>query len=84
MVFPIEPGTTLDDVRASLSEPGDPAFITGPPAVMSATFGGGISNDLMVDLAPGSYGAICFVPDSETGMPHAALGMIALFTVPAP
>jgi hypothetical protein len=81
MIFPIQPGTTLDDVEAALSEPGEPTFIIGPPAVMSATFGGGISNDLTVDLAPGSYAAICFVPDLETGLPHAALGMLALIEV---
>ena len=34
-----------------------------------------------VDLAPGSYVALCFVPDRETGMPHAAMGMVGVFTV---
>ena len=34
-----------------------------------------------VDLAPGSCVALCFVPDRETGMPHAAMGMVGVFTV---
>jgi len=29
-----------------------------------------------LDLAPGRYALICFVPDSASGKPHAALGMI--------
>ncbi|UCH24545.1 MAG: hypothetical protein JSV66_11370 [Trueperaceae bacterium] len=82
MIFPVEPGTTIEDVNAALSQPGEPAFVTGPPVVTSATFTGGISNDLTVELAPGSYGVICFVPDIETGLPHAALGMVSLVTVP--
>lgn len=81
MIFPIQPGTTLEDVQAALSSPGEPDFIVGPPALMTGTFGGGISNDVTVDLAPGSYGAICFIPDIETGIPHAALGMISLFEI---
>jgi len=34
-----------------------------------------------VDLAPGTYIALCFVPDPETFVPHAAMGMVAVFTV---
>ena len=34
-----------------------------------------------VDLAPGTYVALCFVFDPATGMPHAAMGMVAVFTV---
>ena len=35
----------------------------------------------VLDLEPGDYIAICFVPDAESGAPHAMLGMIAPFTV---
>jgi len=34
-----------------------------------------------VDLVPGTYVALCFVFDPETGMPHVAMGMVAVFTV---
>jgi hypothetical protein len=34
-----------------------------------------------VDLEPGTYVALCFVFDPETGMPHAMEGMVATFTV---
>jgi hypothetical protein len=33
------------------------------------------------DLAPGTYGAVCFFPDIQSGAPHAALGMAVVFTV---
>lgn len=42
---------------------------------------GGQSNWLDVDLAAGSYLAVCFLPDAETGAPHVALGMPRTFIV---
>jgi hypothetical protein len=36
---------------------------------------------LTLDLAPGTYVAICHVPDVETGTEHAMLGMIQVFEV---
>ena len=36
---------------------------------------------LALDLAPGTYIALCFVPDRETGVPHALMGMVQVFTV---
>jgi uncharacterized cupredoxin-like copper-binding protein len=34
-----------------------------------------------VDLPPGDYLALCFIPDTASGAPHAFLGMWATFTV---
>jgi len=34
-----------------------------------------------VDLQPGTYVALCFVPDQKTFTPHAAMGMVDVFTV---
>jgi len=39
------------------------------------------SNWFGVDLAPGTYVAVCFLPDEETGQPHIMLGMLDVFTV---
>lgn len=36
---------------------------------------------LALDLTPGTYGAICFFPDQETGAPHAMMGMAQVFSV---
>jgi hypothetical protein len=41
----------------------------------------GLFNDVLLDLEPGTYGAICFSTDPETGAPHAMLGMFQSFTV---
>ncbi len=34
-----------------------------------------------VDLEAGTYVALCFVFDPESGLPHVAMGMVAVFTV---
>lgn len=34
-----------------------------------------------LDLEPGNYMFVCFVPDAADGTPHAAKGMIKAFTV---
>jgi hypothetical protein len=35
-----------------------------------------------LNLQPGTYAAICLIPDPASGKPHAALGMAKDFTVP--
>jgi hypothetical protein len=54
----------------------------------SLTFAGGMAalapntvGRIDLDLSPGTYAALCFVPDAETHMPHFAMGMLAIFTV---
>lgn len=32
-------------------------------------------------LEAGTYSALCFFPEPETGMPHGAMGMYMVFTV---
>lgn len=34
-----------------------------------------------LDLSPGEYIALCFVPDPASGKPHIELGMVASFRV---
>jgi hypothetical protein len=38
---------------------------------------------ILPDLSPGTYFTLCFVPDRETGAPHATMGMIQLITIGA-
>lgn len=64
------------DPAASGPPPGQP--IGGLQAIMP-----GSSAWLELDLAPGTYAAICFVPDPESGQPHLARGMISEYTVEA-
>jgi hypothetical protein len=41
----------------------------------------GQTSYVKVDLAPGRYLAVCLFPDSATGKPHTALGMMSTLTV---
>jgi hypothetical protein len=41
----------------------------------------GARGSFEVDLPPGDYGFICFVPDSKNGKPHLAHGMMKTFKV---
>jgi uncharacterized cupredoxin-like copper-binding protein len=95
IVLQMAPGITFDQVQEMILTPPEatpmdhaeeatPAEM-GPPPVMSV---GGVApmnpeftNYALFDFAPGEYFMICFVPDQATGAPHAALGMIAPFTV---
>ena len=46
-----------------------------------STVSRGQSLYLPLDLEAGTYGAICFFPDEETGAPHVLMGMAQVFTV---
>lgn len=85
---PLPDGTTqgafMDEVMAMMSAPpsADAAIPPGPPIIGGCST---LSTDqtiyLALDLGPGTYGAICFFPDGQTGAPHAAMGMVQVFTV---
>lgn len=45
--------------------------------------GPGVRGSVIVNLEPGPYVVICAIPD-ETGMPHYAMGMLAVVDVTAP
>ncbi len=85
-VISVPDGTTVPGIMAALGMADPPAE---GPADLSATVGqGGLSilsvgltGYVELNLAPGTYAAVCFVPDLEAGMPHAAMGMITVFTV---
>ena len=71
---------TVEDVMAYLESEQNgppPGEEVGYVAVLSP----GVANYVEFDLEPATYVAVCFLPDYDTGMPHAALGMVADFTV---
>lgn len=71
--------TSARDVLAFLRDPeGSPPFV---PAGGMQALEPGAGGWLHLDLAPGTYVAICLVPDPASGRPHIDLGMIAEFTV---
>jgi hypothetical protein len=86
LTAPLSPDQLLA-VLAGLAAPSAGSAPAGPPPVAPA---GGLSPIasggkawLELDLTPGNYVAVCFVPDPTTGKPHLALGMVMPFTVTA-
>lgn len=78
VVKPAE-GTSVGDVLDYFREPqGAPPF--APVGGMQA-LDPNRSGLLHLDLEPGSYIAVCLIPDPGSGRPHADLGMIQEFTV---
>lgn len=72
-------GKTAADVQTWAAAP------NGPPPFDFAGGAGALSPGgrewFTLHLAPGSYVAFCLVPDDETGIPHAATGMVKGFTI---
>lgn len=77
----LAPGKSLQDVLAFLRT-STPAGL--PPFAYAGGITGlapGSSAWLKLDLQPGNYAALCFIPDPTTGQPHVMLGMITALTV---
>ena len=74
------PGHTVEEVMAALRDGGEAAAHT-----LAVPYGGvqamadGLLGYIDLDLEPGSYIILCFVPDPATGQPHLALGMLSSF-----
>jgi hypothetical protein len=60
---------------------GGPSFADFEPVGGMGWLSPGLTAWTEVDLSPGTYVALCFVYDPETGLPHVAMGMVAVFTV---
>ena len=79
VIFRMAPGMTTEQLAEALKHPGPPPDMTmlqgGPNAVNP-----GGSATAIVDLAPGNYALLCFVPAAD-GTPHVMKGMIRQLTV---
>jgi hypothetical protein len=78
-LFRLQPGKTIEDVVAwGATYAGEPPMIAagGVPAIRP-----GQEAVMHVDLAPGDYVALCFLPDAGDGAPHLAHGMALPFTI---
>jgi uncharacterized cupredoxin-like copper-binding protein len=75
----LEPGKTAQDLLKWVMN------MQGPPPGHaiggSAPLDPGKTGYYTVDLAPGTYAMICFVPDTKDGKPHALHGMAQTITV---
>lgn len=81
-------GTTADDALAAvIARYGGPAAAGGlgadelTIAFVPGTQSAGVTAWYAVDLTPGTYFAVCFVPDPVNGIPHAMLGMTQIIEV---
>jgi uncharacterized cupredoxin-like copper-binding protein len=75
----MEDGKTAQDFQAFMQNPnGQPPFSSvGGLGALAPNTSGWVN----LDLKPGTYVALCFVPDPKTGKSHAELGMVTSFTV---
>jgi hypothetical protein len=74
-------GATAEDARRFFeTEKGRAPFDEGR-AFSTAVVEGGVKQAVDLDLEPGRYALICFVPDRAGGPPHAVKGMISEATV---
>lgn len=76
----LAPGKTAADVTHYFATPP-----TGPPPFSAAggltALSPGQRGIAALDLTPGNYAAICFLPDAASGKQHLQLGMVAGITV---
>jgi uncharacterized cupredoxin-like copper-binding protein len=79
----LEPGATALDFAMAAFDPTATAPPPGVPVGGLQAIDPGTSAWLDLDLVPGTYAAICFVPDAASGRAHLELGMISEFTVGA-
>jgi hypothetical protein len=72
---------TADEIVEAVRENGE--YPEGTNSIANTGAGPGEEGALAFEepLAPGRYVLVCFVPDEESDEPHAALGMVAEFTV---
>ncbi|MEP6617680.1 MAG: hypothetical protein ABJE47_00135 [bacterium] len=81
VVVQLAPGKTIADVNKWV----DTDLMKGPPPGKPVGGMSGIAKgqagSFSIDLAPGNYGLICFVPDAKDGKAHSMHGMTKSFTV---
>jgi uncharacterized cupredoxin-like copper-binding protein len=75
----LAPGKSPADVLAWMEKMEGPP--PGAPIGGSTPMAQGEENLLEINLTPGEYGLICFVPDAKDGKAHFAHGMVSTFTV---
>jgi len=78
-IVKLAPGKTPQDVVSWFPDPKGPP----PGTPMGGVVGivPGVANNFTMDLAPGDYGLICFLPDARDGKPHFMHGMMTTLHV---
>ena len=70
----LAPGKSAQDFAAWTERQAGPP--PGRPVGGTTAIARGGWNDVALDLAPGEYALICFIPDAGDGKPHLAHGMV--------
>lgn len=79
-ILQLAPGKTARDAIDFFTKPAGPPPFKPVGGVQGVT--AGVTDAILVaDLTPGTYLAICNIPDPASGKPHSALGMIKEFSV---
>jgi uncharacterized cupredoxin-like copper-binding protein len=78
-VIKLAPGATVEDVLAFYKDPGDQPPFQSIGGING--LGAGRSGFMTLDLQPGTYAAVCLIPDPASHVSHVHLGMIKRFTV---
>ncbi len=73
--------TEFNGMMAGTPPAGDSIFAQGIWVGYAALQSGGATTWSEFNLKPATYAVICFIMDHETGRPHAADGMVTVFTV---
>ena len=73
--------TEFNGMMAGTPPAGDSIFAQGIWVGYAALQSGGQTTWSEFNLKPATYAVICFIMDHETGRPHAADGMVTVFTV---
>ncbi|MFL5620437.1 MAG: hypothetical protein ACJ79A_18830 [Gemmatimonadaceae bacterium] len=82
-ILKLEQGKTMKDLAAVMKDPN-----AAPPAWLVAVGGPnaaapGATIEATIDLAPGNYVLLCFIPSPGDPTPHTSKGMVAPLTVNA-
>ena len=81
-IYALADGATIDDALAFFAG----TATGGPPPFTSAgglaAVGTDVTSYIDLDLAPGEYAFVCFLPDTEGGgAPHFTIGMAKQVTI---
>ncbi|MDQ3657409.1 MAG: hypothetical protein M3457_20330 [Chloroflexota bacterium] len=76
-------GATLEGEMTGTPGPGAVDFTDIVPIATSSDLSTNTTMWMTVTFDPGTYVGLCFIPDPGSGMPHAMMGMYAIFTVEA-
>ncbi|MDQ6872539.1 MAG: hypothetical protein M3037_11135 [Gemmatimonadota bacterium] len=82
VLLKLAPGKSMKDFDA-WSENGMKGPSPAQPGPGMAGLGKGRTGTFDVDLTPGKYGLVCWIPDAKDGKPHEMHGMVQEFTVAA-